>query len=368
MADKFDALFDELFDAVQPRLRYWTALLGDGNGNVAVPGLVKRVYCRMPDGHPAIVFNDDKVPLTNDLPVAIGYDFINPQLLQILGLRQAYTGEEGGGYTTTIGAHHNTHEWLSDHGGNDVVFSDARQLMPDRLTPLVGLTVGVFNSPVYTDSGWVSAALSTLDLTPYVPATGAVYVLVTQGTDGLLHAHVGTNAPTKSMLLWSDIPNKPDGERELAAVALAAGQTTITETQATEDVVDLRFIQSIDTPYSHVGSVGNQHGLATTSNAGFMPALSGVATQFLNGVGGWSEVAAGGSTVEIATVRLDLAEGTTVIDLPDYAASIESFSIGGLLYDPLDWSLNDTGDQITLTSGLPANAVASATYILKVMG
>jgi hypothetical protein len=54
-------------------------------------------------------------------------------------------------------------------------------------------------------------------------------------------------------------------------------------------------------PITHVGSNGSvQHAVATISDAGFAPVLSGSASQFLDGTGAWSTPAGGGSVSSVA--------------------------------------------------------------------
>ena len=394
-----DSALGELLDGFQSRLQTWPAVLGDGNGLVAVPNLVKRVYVRMPDGHAAVVFNDDRVPLTNNLPVVVGYDYINPSLFQVLGLRQTYNGNENGGYPS-IGMHHASHEYLADHGGQDVVNVHARQILPARLTAIGGLKVGVYNSPLYTSAGWKSAALASLDLTAQVPASGARYVLVSQALDGSLVATAGSTVAIRTYLQLSNIPTPPTNARPIGAVVLERGQTTITEDRERQDLLDLRFPTLRAWPvisttaalpigatagsgagleaaaWDHVHTHGNQaggalHQVATAGSAGFMPALSGSATDYLNGTGTYS-VPAGGSPVvsighEHGVARWSGSSGQTVFDLPDYAEMIETVAVGGLWLDPLSVALNDPGDSLTISPALAAAATVQANYVIRTL-
>ena len=67
-------------------------------------------------------------------------------------------------------------------------------------------------------------------------------------------------------------------------------------------------------PLSHVGSGGvSQHALATSGAAGFLPALSNVATQFLNGTGGWTVPAGSGPTGSGTAGQVAFWSATTVL-------------------------------------------------------
>lgn len=222
----------------ETRTRRWPATLGDPAGQVNVPGQPNYAYVLMPDGTVAKAFDQvtDRAP---GRPVWVGYRPWNPALLVVLDFAAAYNQVTGGG--GGIGPHHLSHEHLAAGGGSDVVFSQARQLMPLRVSPVSGLEIKVEPGAVWTLAGWQAAPTGTLDLASYVPAAGVVYVLIYLDTVGALAARAGTAAPIFGTVAYTDIPAALEGELPLAAIALASGQTTITETQTRRDVVDLRF-------------------------------------------------------------------------------------------------------------------------------
>jgi len=234
--------------AVQSRTREWPATLSDSNGDVTPnrdatvytrPGYV---YCVMPDGAIAQAFNN-RVPPVTGLRVWVGYEPRNKTLFRVLDFNYSYVTLGGftGGAGTALGPHHKTHESLNPGGGNDVVFSQARQLMPLRVSPVSGFTVKVESSPAAVGSGWAPSDTGTLDLTADRPTVGALYVLLYLDAAGVFSKRVGSNIGAFVSLAYTNIPHLLAGESALAAVALYAGQTAIRETSAAQDIVDLRF-------------------------------------------------------------------------------------------------------------------------------
>lgn len=226
---------------VEERTRRWPALLGDPNGIVSVPGRRNYVYVLMPDGTVAQAYDvtSDRAP---GRPVIVGYRPWNPALLVVLDASAAYSelpAPSGGGPASSgLGPHHQSHEHLAAGGGTDVVYSQARQLLPLRVEAS-GLTVTVYNSPLLTGAGWVDQA-DTLDLSGDLPTTGARWALIYLDADGALARRLST--PVALLLLTTrKIPLPGAGEYALAAARLYEGQTEIVETQYQQDLVDLRF-------------------------------------------------------------------------------------------------------------------------------
>lgn len=252
----------------EKRTMRWRATLGDAAGTVAVPGRPYYVYVRMPDGTVAQAYNS-ATDNAAGRQVWVGYTPLNPTLLVVLSFVAVYVGDSGG---AGIGAHHLTHEMFALGGGNDVVYSHARQLLPLRVSPVSGLTVKVEAGAVLmADGTWQAAPTGTLDLTSHVPTVTTRYVLIYLDEDGELTARAGSPAPFFAPLTYADIPAVQPGEKAIAAIALAVGQTAITEAQTRQDVVDLRFsapgslpatpattfLDLTDTPGSYTGAAGS---------------------------------------------------------------------------------------------------------------
>lgn len=262
---------------MEVRTRRWPATLGDPAGVVDVPGKRGFVYVLMPDGTVAVAYNV-VTPHTPNLPVWVGYRPWNPAFLTVLDFVAAYPSPSP---TTGAGPHHQTHEWLNAAGGNDVVYSHARQILPLRVSPVADLEVKVEPGAVLlADGTFAPAPTGTLDLAAYVPSATQCYVLVYLDADGALAARAGASIGAFASLAYTDIPAALPGEIALAAIALSAGQTTITETQARQDVVDLRFafqplpveqvltfLELTDTPADYTGDGGKAVTVADTEDA-----------------------------------------------------------------------------------------------------
>lgn len=269
---------------IQRRTKEQPATLCNVNGDItpgldaSVPGAPAYVYALMPTGGaPAKVYNGGRVKPTTGARVWVGYEPRNKALLRVLDFNFSWPvpGDTGG-----IGPHHKTHEFLNPGGGNDPVYSEARQLMPLRVSPAGALTVKVESSPMAVTGGWDTSPATVLDLASLQPAIGSLYALVVLDATGVLAARAGTAVGPFATLTDADIPATAVGERALAAVALYAGQTAIQETTAVRDVRDLRFSQagtggaSSGLPWANVKNYGALGDAATSDDTAFAAALA----------------------------------------------------------------------------------------------
>lgn len=220
-------------DSKQSKLRAWSGVLKDieGTGSASVAGRPNHVYVAQPEGGVIQVYNA-AVPPTPERVVKVGYDYLNPRFLQVLGFRRAYAGESGGNLPLPL--HAPLHEYL----GLDQVDLHARQFLPLRVSLAGGFVVSV-SGTVQTATGWLEIS-APLDLTSLVPVADALYVLVYVDAVGAVQTRVGAVVPLTS-LTTAHIPALSDGERALAAVRLYADQPELREDTTSNDFVDLRF-------------------------------------------------------------------------------------------------------------------------------
>jgi hypothetical protein len=218
------------------------AMLGDGNGNVRVDGKKRDCYVRV-NGVVMRVRNT-KTAFVNNLPVVVGYEHANPNLLQVLGVRE----RDGIEMKTNYGApeHHELHEYNNPLGGNDVVYSDVRQLMPGRVSSAQdAFNIYVHRGMALTSSGvWQRLeSADKIDLSSYQPGTGACYVLIYVNLqDGTIGKLAGTTATSNQVLDYTYIPRTPANAFPLAAVRLYDSQTIISEKWGYDgEIVDLRM-------------------------------------------------------------------------------------------------------------------------------
>jgi hypothetical protein len=222
------------------------AWLGNDAGAVDVPGAPGRVYARVGDA--TVEVTNQRVAPDWGLPVVIGYDPLQPRLLQVLSTRAlARYGEQGVATAGAVGRHGKTHRWLAADGGDDVVFAELRQFLPLRLGPAGGLSVEVYRGLVWAAGGYVEVPTTTINMSAYVPqymlsgAGKARLVLVTISTAGAVVVTPGAEVDANALAL-SDLPDAPaNALYTVGAVRLYTDQTEITEARTSTDVIDLRF-------------------------------------------------------------------------------------------------------------------------------
>lgn len=243
--------FLPIVNALQPRLQTWLATAGDGHGNIGDPTIPNHVYVRVLNNAvgtaPAVqtisVFNDAGLLSDGDRCV-IGYSPDRPRLLRVLAKQdQRYDVAPVTGTTinNTIGVlpHAWQHFWL----GPDQVFIRWRQIYDLLITSNGDLTVTLQAGIIPRTGVDTVVATQTIDLSAHVPATGALYALISIDATGNPVMTDGLLGTSPLLLTIADIPDTPSGNFRLAAIRLYAGQTAIAESRDSTDIVDLRWPQ-----------------------------------------------------------------------------------------------------------------------------
>lgn len=374
---------------------YRYAYLGDGRGfaasNIFVPGDTGSniLYARSTpqNSHFFTILNRGTVAPTFNLPVVIGYKQDEPRTEQILGVHFGGLGNIASSSVPIIGLHHTTHEWLNPSGGGDAVLSKARQFMPLRVSVVSGFTIQVESSPETITGGFTLSTASTLDLTSLKPASGDLYALVYLTPDGVLSARAGSGIiagpPSYNVPNYNNIPPLNPGERPLAAISLYAGQTQIHETQALQEIIDLRF--ATFTPGGVLvgtGTVGTIPKWNSSSSLGDSPLIvdtamhiapfGAVATNILQFTGAcWVPISAGSAGAILATTTPTLISGSGLAGtsasgarsdhvhqgVATISASGNAPSYGGILFLPgTNASISQSGGSITFYGGSAGGA------------
>jgi hypothetical protein len=126
-------------------------------------------------------------------------------------------------------------------GGQDVVYSHLRQLLPLRPQPFItGQAVFVYSNISYLGGEWVGVTGSLIDLSGASPTGGARFVLLYADDDGLIEIATG-NIENPLLLKLADIPQPLPGTIPIAAVRLYPGQIRINDAPNMRDIVDLRW-------------------------------------------------------------------------------------------------------------------------------
>lgn len=242
-------IYKAVIEKYQKIPKTWDGILGNGLGVVDVPNRQNYVWVRIENQAPVQIFNKRVAPIYNQ-PVIVGYDPIEPRLFQVLSVKSIVSPRGMGGIQdrSLTSAHHMTHEWMADNGGNDVVFSQIRQMMPMRPFPAGGMLIDIYRSaPAWFGNAWGRVSGQTVDLSPYIPITGARYNLLYAESTGLVRVATGTVRDLMT-LYPTDIPVPPPGTIPIAAIRTYSGQTGVTEARTWNDIADVRWGNGIGAP------------------------------------------------------------------------------------------------------------------------
>lgn len=245
----------------QDILRSWLAFLGNGQGTIDGPQ-ANFSYVRYPllSSPPVEMYNVKCGAGYDGMRVRVGYTSDQPTLLQVLTQddpRFEYLGTNSDGSGGQIGQfiqkHAQQHAWLN----TDPVFIDYNQITNLAVYAAGGMLIGVRHGIIPRVGIDTYVTDQTLDLTSYVPVSGALWALISISSgDGTPAITLGSSVTDRSTLNYTAIPDTPVGNFRLAAVALYAGQTAVVMTRTQQDIFDLRwpqeFTASSPVMYEHV--------------------------------------------------------------------------------------------------------------------
>lgn len=211
-------------------------LLGNGVGIVADPSRVGYVYVRI-GNNPAISVINKTTAYVNNLSVWVGRNEIEPNIIQILGVRSIERQfEDHLDVSTQVGKHGNTHNW-SDR---DPVFIEGRQIMPYRPTSNGTMNVAFARGVSFLNNTWVGISGQSIDMTSYVPATGSKYGLVYFDSAGVLDVVTGTLKDINTLNI-GDAPPPIPGTIPAALIRLWSGMSGVVESRIATDLADPRW-------------------------------------------------------------------------------------------------------------------------------
>lgn len=241
--------FQVLMDSRQREYERLPAVQGVSNdvGNAGVPGMTGWVYVRIGNNESVARAFNNRTSHRNGLPVYVGYLPEQPTLFQVIAERQLYFNEAAGGQST--GPHGDQHVWPNE----DSAYIRYRQLGDCRIyiTDPASLSVGVADGYYFITDEIYYYDGATVDLTSYVPGSGRVWILLELTASGLsISSH-----PVASHTLAS-IPKATDKSYwRIAAVALTAGQTEITDYPNDQHIFDLRQSRIAGSEYAEHGQL-----------------------------------------------------------------------------------------------------------------
>jgi hypothetical protein len=270
----------------------------DGTVKTGVDGII---YVRnFLNGQVLTVYNF-VAPNRWNLQVEIGRKVEQPGLWQVKGVREAYAVPAGG--SASAGTH--TH---------DELFLGWDRFLPFLVYPIAG---GGFTVQVIgiifpkADNSFSFVDNQTLDLSAYVPVTGAKYVLIEADDDGEIHVIEGNTVTSPGLLTVADIPPITIGRRASCAVRLYVGQTQLYRDPFTiNDFEDVRFSRSQNLKYQQF--VWIEKTLGETQGVHFQ--LTGALTTATNIFGAWVAPFDGEFQSLIAYVETPGTANVTIVD------------------------------------------------------
>ena len=248
-------------EEAQQRFR---ATIGDGAGNIEIPGKRNFVYIRREGRSRIEECHNTKAPRRYGLHVIVGYDPTNPDTLQIL--EPDWGGMASPDNYPYVPYHHESHEFQNADGGDDVTWIQSQQIVPLLVYPTdpTSMFVNVYGGWYTWDDAWhYFEATTSADLTGSIPGIvgNARYVLV--AIDGATEVLVYTNGvefPTAlpPADIEDMIPVVSDGTVPVAAICLFNGMTAI----GWDEIYDVRLMYST-TGASGIGAASNKLSFVT---------------------------------------------------------------------------------------------------------
>lgn len=212
-------------------------ILGNGAGLVEDFKKPGHNYVRIGNAPPISIVNHRTAPIDNQ-KVWVGYDPLEPNILQVLSIRSVESLAWGGANPFTSTARHaSSHRWFE----RDTVFVDLRQMMPFRPQVDGSMVMQVYHGIAYIGNQWQVMLDSSIDLTSYIPSTGTVYALVYYDTNGDL-AVKSSIVKDLNSLIPSDAPSPIINTVPIALVRLWSGMSGIVENRIATDIADVRWM------------------------------------------------------------------------------------------------------------------------------
>jgi microcystin-dependent protein len=224
----------------QDTLEWQPAMLGDGKGTVSTGN--NMCYVRLMSNSSVIEVLNLRCAPVDGLLVRIAKTPEMPLVWQVIGQadqRADENGNSGGGVNYNTPLHAALHGYLAV----DQVSVDWRQISTLRVYVVSGFTIGILAGLLPRAGSDLVVPSQTLNLVAHVPASGALYLLISVDSSGALAATPGIAVASRTLLTLSDIPDTPAGNFRLAAVRLYAGQAALSESTTTNDLRDLRWPQ-----------------------------------------------------------------------------------------------------------------------------
>ena len=136
--------------------------------------------------------------------------------------------------------------------GGDIDWVDETRILPGLVTAYSGMTVAVYALAMLGSSAWKVTSTQYLDLTSYIPASGANWLLLEMTTAGTITATAGASVSARELLTESGIPMPVTSGKALAAVKMYYGQSAVVQSSTQNDIRDLRWGKDGTGRYDHL--------------------------------------------------------------------------------------------------------------------
>ena len=187
-------------------------------------------------GEVKLLFNQHVQNIPN-YPVRTGKDPDHPGLLQILGYDVAFDSnpvypEIPPGISNVLSAF-----------GVEPLYVDGAQFKPGLIMCNNGFILNIYSwYHAKSTGGVILIPKQTLDMTTYIPASGAQMFGIFDKDDGTIAVVSGSTEATPELITDADIPAAPDATYKFRyGVRLFSGQSAITQTATYSDLVDGRW-------------------------------------------------------------------------------------------------------------------------------
>lgn len=189
---------------------------GKDDSGLVQTGKDGMIWVRLRNGEPREVYNDI-APDEPFIKVLIGKKKEQPALWRVVAVRDAYSVPQA----PRVKHHHEQHEF----GGPDMLPVNRKQIM--ALTAIVSdgaaFIVMVYGGIFRGATGKVRVDSQPVDLSSYVPASGAVYVDIEADSDGVLSVNEGTGFASPAVATVSDLPTTTAGKYWICTALLFEG-------------------------------------------------------------------------------------------------------------------------------------------------
>lgn len=214
----------ELVNIIAARAGDWLEKIPVITGNQAgeVTAGNSKIWVRFANGQEAAVLNTI-ASLGFDRHITIGRLRSQPAIWRVAEIRESYLQPASGGAITP---HHEQHEFPNQ----DTVWVSRKQIV--SLTILVSdpalFKIFVYGALVRTKNGIVAIDNQELDLAPYVPVTGAVYIAIECDETGTLSIHEGVPFLAPAIATLADVPSPAAGKYTIGFVMLYDAMIALT--------------------------------------------------------------------------------------------------------------------------------------------